>query len=60
MQEVTTGMKEKGINNNEWVRQRRLEKKNAIKTLGTGFSTVSIADGEDFCSVYGISTNPAS
>ena len=33
MQEVTTGMREKGINKNGMGRQRRMEKKN--KTLGT-------------------------
>ena len=34
MLEITIGMREKGINNLEWV-ERRMEKKNKIKTLGT-------------------------
>ena len=36
MQEVTTGMREMGINNLEWVDREGWRKKNKIKTLDTG------------------------
>ena len=35
MQEITTGMREMGINNLEWVDGEGSENKNKIKTLGT-------------------------
>ena len=35
MQEVKTGMREKGINHMEWIDRGRMEMKNKIKTLGT-------------------------
>ena len=35
MQEVTTGMREKGINNFEWVDREGWRRKNKIKPLGT-------------------------
>ena len=35
MQEVTTGLKEKGINNMEWIDREEWREKNKIKTLGT-------------------------
>ena len=35
MEEVTTGMREKGINNMEWIDREEWRRKIKLKTLGT-------------------------